>query len=76
MSKAKGQIRTAHGIRYRHPVPDPYQFKPPDGPWYMRLSIYRGKSSTAQRVCSSKCRGAAPAAGGPAAAPFPRVGEK
>ena len=54
MSKAKAHIRTAHGIRYRHPVPDPFQLDKPDGPWYMRLSIYPGKASKATRVCSSK----------------------
>ena len=54
MSKAKAHIRTAHGIRYRHPVPDPIQYDKPDGPWFMRLSIYRGQARTAKRVCSSR----------------------
>ena len=54
MSKAKAHIRTAHGIRYRHPVPDPIQYDKPDGPWFMRLSICRGQARTAKRVCSSR----------------------
>ena len=54
MSKANAEIRTKHGVRYRHPPPKPHQKEKGKGPWYLRLSIYKGNSSTAKTVDSSK----------------------
>ena len=54
MSKANAEIRTKHSVRYRHPPREPHQPNKPHGPWYLTLSIYRGRATKAKQVNSGK----------------------